>query len=244
MYKWWVPECDTPIEVKGMWWGVLQKGQCLESNIQYHGDYNSTSYIFNDTDHKNLNSNYDNFIKNYQLSLYAFPSTFGAISNVILLIITICNKDMRTVPNMYILNLAISDIIYLSVLFFETFANSISNKWLDGEFMCTFLPFCRRMAVGLSAYSVTMFSFQRYRVTVNPLQVRVSSQATWRVTVAKIFGVWILAVLFAVPSALSKYMCEGILPSSRKTYYQHVVIFELLVSCVLPLCVIAFSYTL
>ena len=149
---------------------------------------------------------------------------------------------MRTVPNMYILNLAISDIIFLTVLFSEACLNRISNNWVDGEFMCTFLPFCRRMSVGLSAYSVTMFSFQRYRVTVYPLQVHVSSQATWRVTGAKIFGVWILAVLFAVPSALSKYMCEGILPSSRTTYYQRVVIFELLVSCVLPLCVIAFSY--
>jgi len=43
-----VPECDTPSGVKGMGWGVLQKGQCLDGNIQYFGDYNSTSY--SDTD--------------------------------------------------------------------------------------------------------------------------------------------------------------------------------------------------
>jgi hypothetical protein len=56
--------------------------------------------------------------------------------------------------------------------------------------------------------------------------------------------VWIVAALFAVPSALSKYVCEGLLISNRKMYYQRVVIFELLVSCVLPLCIVAFSYIL
>jgi hypothetical protein len=27
------PKCDTPREVEGIWWGVLEKGQCLEGNI-------------------------------------------------------------------------------------------------------------------------------------------------------------------------------------------------------------------
>jgi hypothetical protein len=60
--------------------------------------------------------------------------------------------------------------------------------------------------------------------------------------VATICGVWIVAALFAVPSALSNYLCQEYILSISKTYYQHVVVFELLVSCVLPLCVIAFTY--
>jgi hypothetical protein len=75
---------------------------------------------------------------------------------------------MRTVPNMYTLNLAISDIIFLTVLFSETCENRISNKRPYGDFMCRFLSFCRRMSVGLSAYSVAAFSFQRYRVQLIP----------------------------------------------------------------------------
>jgi len=31
-YKDRTAECDTPKEMKGMWWGVLGKGQCLEGN--------------------------------------------------------------------------------------------------------------------------------------------------------------------------------------------------------------------
>jgi len=239
-----VPECDTPKEVKGMLWGVLEKGQCSEGKIQYYGDYNSTSYSDTDSDQKKFNVEEITFIKQYEVPLYALPFIFGTISNVILLIIIVWNKEMRTIPNMYILNLAISDIIYLTALFYEACANIISDKQQDDDLMCTFLPFFRRMSVGLSAYSVAVYSFQRYRVTVNPLQVLVSSQATWRVIVVTIFGVWIVAALFAVPSAVSKYLCAGIFLSSRIIYYQLVVIFELIVSCVLPLCVVAFTYVM
>ena len=51
-----------------------------------------------------------------------------------------------------------------------------------------------------------------------------------------------MAALSTVPSALSKYLCEELTCLKHITYYQRVVIFELLVSCVLPLCVIAFIY--
>jgi hypothetical protein len=64
----------------------------------------------------------------------------------------------------------------------------------------------------------------------------------WRDTVATICGVWIVAALFAVPSAISKNLCAVALFAGGTTYYKRVVIFELLVSCVLPFCVIAFTY--
>ena len=112
---------------------------------------------------------------------------------------------------------------------------------MDSEFKCVYFPFFRRMSVGLSAYSVALYSFQRYRVTVSPLQVRVSSQPKCCI-VAIFCGVWIVAALFAIPSTLIRYLCQRTFPFSSITYYQRVVIFELLVSCILPGCVIAFSY--
>jgi len=205
--------------------------------------------MYNDTEtdmYKFFNRYYDInnsvLITDYKVLLFAVPFVFGITSNFIILIIIICNKDMRTLPNMYILNLAISDIIYLTVLFSEVCVNRISCMWVEGGFMCTFLPFCRRLSVGLSAYSIAVLSVQRYRVTVNPLHVRVSSQPTWRAIVVAICGVWIVAALFAVPSALSKYLCEEVMYLGRTIYYRRLVIFELIASCVLPLCVIAFSY--
>jgi hypothetical protein len=235
------PECDTPREVQGIWWGVLEIVQCLPGKISYYGHYENTSYSY--TPFKKTDNYIDrlNFLKHVQAPLYAVPFIFGTTGNAILLIIIICNKDMRTIPNMYILNLAISDMIYLMVHFAESCANTISDTWLGGEITCMLFPFCRRLSVGLSAYSVAVLSIQRYRVIVNPFHVHVFSQPTWRVTVATICGLWIVAAIFAIPSALSWHLCQD-LPFFIITYYQYVVIFELFTSCVLPLCVIAFSY--
>jgi hypothetical protein len=63
------PKCDTPREVEGMWWDVIEKGQCLEGNIQYYGDYNSTSYNY--TGNENFYDQiYDmDFIKHYKLPI-------------------------------------------------------------------------------------------------------------------------------------------------------------------------------
>jgi len=234
------PKCDTPRKVKGMSWGVLKKGQCLQGDIQYYADYKN--YTDTKESYSYKSSDNSDFLKQYELPVYAVPFIFGTTSNVILLIIIICNKDMRTVSNMYILNLAISDIIYLTVLFSEACVNRMLERWyVDGDFMCAFITFCRRLSVCLSAYSVTVLSIQRYRVIVYPFHVRVSSKPTWRGTIATFLGVWIVAALFAVPSTLSKNRCVEDLRIPRVRYYQRVVIFELLASCA-PLCVIALTY--
>jgi hypothetical protein len=138
---------------------------------------------------------------------------------------------------MYILNLAISDIIYLTAAFSEVLPFSL--KQLRGLIVCDFITFCFRMAAGLTVYSIVVLSYQRYRVIVKPLEVRVSSQPTWRSTGATICGVWIAAALSAVPEVRSRRRCGAIVLTN---YYQCIVIFYLLVTCVIPLCLIAFSY--
>jgi hypothetical protein len=236
-----VPQCETPSEVKGMRWGVLEKGECSQGNISYHGDYRSTSYSDNDVESTNSYENDVKDLKQHHVPIYSFPFIFGTLGNIIVIIIIVSNKDMRNVPNMYILNLAVSDIIHLIVLFTEACANIISPTWLRGEFICALLPFSRRLSVGLSAYSVAVLSIHRYRAIVTPLHVHVSAPPTWRVTAATIFGVWFVSALFAVPSAISKYMCQKVV-SIRLAYYRHEVTFKLVASCVVPLCVIAFTY--
>jgi hypothetical protein len=154
------PESDTPREVKGIWWGVLEKGQCLDGNIQYYGDYKNISYSYTpieDTDTEINEPEYIfGFVIQYRLPISAILFIFGTTGNVIFMIIFSCNKDMRTFPNMYIFNLAISDIIYLKTVFSEAWPNS--HRQLRGFIMCIFITFCYRMSVGLTEYSLTVLS--------------------------------------------------------------------------------------
>ena len=260
MFRGTAPKCDTPSEVRCLSWMVLEKGNCSQGKIHYNGDGINTGYNYTTTEDTDMdkhtlmymdthieseqNGYVFSFLKQYEVVVYAIPFIFGTTGNVILIIIIICNKDMRTVPNMYILNLAISDLTYLTGHFFEAFANKIFGKSFDGEFTCMFLQFCHRLSVGLTTYSVAVLSVYRYRVTVNPFLLRVPSQPTGCVTVATIFGVWIVAAFFAVPSALTKYFCYESLIFGHTSYSLLVAIFELLVSCVIPLFVTAFCYVM
>lgn len=70
-------ECDTPSEVKGIWWGVLEKGQCLLGNIQYYGDYKNTSYSYSDIKILYLYKYNSEFLKHYQVPVYGVPFIFG-----------------------------------------------------------------------------------------------------------------------------------------------------------------------
>ena len=55
-----VPKCDTPSEVEGIWWGVLEKSWCLEDNIYYYEDYKNTSYSYTPTEDTDIDK-YDFF---------------------------------------------------------------------------------------------------------------------------------------------------------------------------------------
>ncbi len=141
---------------------------------------------------------------------------------------------------MYILNLAVSDTIILTLNFFFIYLNRIHDFWPQEGIMCGFVPFCSEISVGLTTYPIAVYSIQRYRVTVNPLQVLVSSQQTWRCTVATICGVWIVAAIFALPPERAEYLfCNSTLLMFTN-YYKLLTIFHLIVSCVLPLIVIVF----
>jgi hypothetical protein len=84
-YRREVPECDTPSEVKGMGWGVLEKEQCLQVDIEYYGDCNNTSCSYTDindtyTDTQTdtdmdteQNGNVSSFLTKYQVAVYAVP---------------------------------------------------------------------------------------------------------------------------------------------------------------------------
>ncbi|PNF18689.1 hypothetical protein B7P43_G05040 [Cryptotermes secundus] len=236
------PVCDAPSEVKGLWWAVLQRSQCSQGHIAYHGDYSNIKYNQTDDTYMNEYENYMKLIKYVQGPVHVVLFIFGFTGNLVLLVIIICNKEMRTVANMYILNLAVSDIITLTVNLPVNHAYLMSGSWKQGLFLCKFFAFSRSLSVGLSAYSVAVLSIQRYNVTVNPLHIRLFSPATCRVTMAAICGVWIVASVFALPSALSMHADMYCSHYDSQNYYTKVVVFELLVACILPLCVIVFSY--
>jgi hypothetical protein len=72
-------------------------------------------------------------------------------------------------PNMYILNVAITDMFILTVLFIYACANRILDIRQHDDILCGLIPFCYGMPVGLTTNHLALFGIQQYRVTVDPL---------------------------------------------------------------------------
>jgi Leucine-rich repeat (LRR) protein len=114
--------CDTECEEVGKWVSDLQglsEGKCsitIYSNINsLHFSHYEINYVIGYMDSvKQQHGSISSFLKYYQLPVYAIPFTFGTTCNVIILIIIICNKDMRTVPNIYIIKPIITIITTMS----------------------------------------------------------------------------------------------------------------------------------
>jgi hypothetical protein len=229
-----------------MWWGTLQHSQCSDDGIIYPEGYNIVHYKYTDIKDAEFHK-FRHFLKYIEPSVKAVLFIFGIIGNVIVLAIIVCNKEMWTVPNMYIINLVVIDLTVLVANFplYQVYSTVNTIKEMspdDITLPCMFFKFLHRFSVGLSAYLVALLSYQRYNVTVNPLHFYVHSPVTWRVTAA----VWIVAAIFALPSALS--VGNGIDTHcdmySRYMYYKQVVLLDLYVFCILLVCVIVFFYVM
>ncbi|XP_069691376.1 uncharacterized protein [Periplaneta americana] len=183
------------------------------------------------------NTNLQNLKTYVQPVVYAILFLFGVTLNVTLVTIIVTVKEMHTLPNMYILNMAISDLaslLSLPIVHID-FVFNLSNV---GRFFCSLLPLCRRLVTGVSAYSVCVLSMQRYYVIVLPLQ---SARPTWKVTRRVILAVWLLASVIGIPSvfAFQADFDNNCTPYVNLGFYQKVIILDLVSCCILPLCVVA-----
>jgi hypothetical protein len=236
------PHCVVPNQGNSLPWGVVEKRRCLEDNIKNRVDYEHKRYKRAEEENGSSYRNFSYYKEQIKVPLYAVHFIFGITSNAIILIIIISNKDMRTDSNMFIINLAICDMILVTLFFFAALAEKASIMLQYYGIIGVFFRLFCGLSVGLSAFSVALFNIHRYRVTVIPFHVSASSQTSRRVAVVKLFRMWIVAVLVALPTTIFMIIILKYWISFDVAYYKYVVLFDLVVFCVLPLCVIAISY--
>ncbi|XP_035680502.1 somatostatin receptor type 2-like [Branchiostoma floridae] len=128
--------------------------------------------------------------------LYCFLCAFGLSGNVLVIYVVSNFSKMRTVANVYLLNLAVADVLFLLVLPFLA-TDVILMAWPFGDFMCRSVVLATNINGFASFFSLAVLSVDRYYATVQPLQSlqhRTVSKARW-VSV----GVWTVALVLVCP---------------------------------------------
>ncbi|XP_024407973.2 neuromedin-B receptor [Desmodus rotundus] len=133
-------------------------------------------------------------------SLYLFIITVGLLGNIMLVKIFITNSAMRSAPNIFISNLAAGDVLLLLTCVPVDASRYFFDQWMFGEVGCKLIPVIQLTSVGVSVFTLTALSADRYRAIVNPMDVQTSGALLW--TCTKAVGIWVVSVLLAVPEAV------------------------------------------
>ena len=98
-------------------------------------------------------SNVNVFTKALKLTLYAVIFLVSAIGNILVCIVIMKRRKMKTVTNYFILNLAFADLtLTLICIPFDIPVQEMNYKWPYGSFMCNVLYPLQTMSLFASVY--------------------------------------------------------------------------------------------
>ncbi|XP_043914166.1 neuromedin-B receptor isoform X1 [Protopterus annectens] len=133
-------------------------------------------------------------------SIYIIIITVGLLGNITLIKIFITNSAMRSVPNIFISSLAAGDLLLLVTCVPVDASKYFFDEWMLGTVGCKLIPVIQLTSVGVSVFTLTALSADRYKAIVNPMDIQTSSAVLW--TCIKVVAIWVLSVLLAIPEAV------------------------------------------
>ncbi|XP_040918591.1 somatostatin receptor type 5-like [Toxotes jaculatrix] len=137
--------------------------------------------------------------------IYAIVFIVGFLGNTLVIYVVVRYTKMKTVTNMYILNLALADELYiLGIPFLGT--NSALSYWPYGDFFCKVCMTADAMSQFTSTFCLTVMSIDRYLAVVYPIQ-----SAKWRKPqVAKVLNgmMWVVSFLIVLPVTIYSHVQE------------------------------------
>ncbi|XP_067309163.1 type-1 angiotensin II receptor [Pseudorasbora parva] len=147
----------------------------------------------------NLTGNHK-FIFTFIPIVYSCNFIIGIVGNsLVVAVIYFCLK-LKTVANIFVLNLAVSDLTFLLTLPIWAIYTAKGYRWVFGSFLCKAIAGMILLNLYTSIFLLTALSIDRYLAIVHPVQSRQCRTVVYaRVTCIL---VWVVAFLLSLPTAL------------------------------------------
>nr|QVK45889.1 G protein-coupled receptor [Proales similis] len=125
---------------------------------------------------------------------------FGAVGNLLVIWTVLLNRSMRTTNNLFILNLATSDLTLCMFSIPFNLYKTLRHSWIFGSFLCKFAPFFQASNVFVSTFSITAIALDRYMSIVKSRQVNKTKQINNSLgSIMILVGLWMTAFLLSSP---------------------------------------------
>ncbi|XP_066510137.1 melanopsin-A-like [Hoplias malabaricus] len=150
--------------------------------------------------------------------LILIVGTLGVAGNTLVVFAFCSNRKLRTMPNFFIVNLALSDLMMALTQCPVFFINSLHTEWMMGELGCKLYAFCGALFGICSMNTLLAITVDRYLVITHPLKA-MSWNSRYR-TFIFIILVWTYSLVWSLAPLCgwSSYVPEGLMTSCTWDY--------------------------
>lgn len=181
---------------------------------------------------------------------YSTIILFGVIGNSLVIHVVYTFKNLHTVTNFFIVNLAVADLLVNTLCLPFTLMYTLHGEWKFGWALCFILPYAQGLAVHVSTITLNVIAMDRYRSIVHHLETKMSRDMcavvivlTWAASavLASPLAIFREYVSFDVTPEQSIQVCTEKWPGSGVdgTVYS---VATFLLQYGLPLSIISFAY--
>ncbi|XP_017283008.1 neuropeptide FF receptor 2-like [Kryptolebias marmoratus] len=120
------------------------------------------------------------------------------VGNGVVCFIVLRSRNMRTVTNLFILNLAISDLLVGIFCMPTTLVDNIITGWPFGSIVCKLSGMVQGISVSASVFTLVAIAVDRFRCIVYPFRQKLTIATSKLIIVI----IWVLAVFIMCPSGV------------------------------------------
>ncbi|XP_070777876.1 thyrotropin-releasing hormone receptor b [Enoplosus armatus] len=96
----------------------------------------------------------------------------GIVGNVMVILVVLTTKHMRTPTNCYLVSLAVADLMVLTAAGLPSITDSIFGSWVFGHYGCLCITYFQYLGINASSCSITAFTIERYIAICHPIKAQ------------------------------------------------------------------------
>lgn len=182
-------------------------------------------------------------------TLYSLVFIIGLVGNILVVLVLVQYKRLKSMTSIYLLNLAVSDLLFLFTLPFWVDYN-LKNNWRFNKGTCKLLTGLYYIGLYSEIFFMILLTIDRYLAIVHAVFALRARTITYGIISS--FFAWVLAILVAIPGfyfsqiqwEFSHFTCSLHFPHQHLKYWQQ---FEALkmnfLGLILPLVIMIICYT-
>ncbi|WAR28371.1 OX1R-like protein [Mya arenaria] len=146
------------------------------------------------------------------IAAYFLTFIFGVLGNVLVCFSVWRNREMRTITNVFMVNLSVADLTVILILLPTALVADVTETWLLGAAMCKFSISLGTMCISVSILTLCAISIERWYAICRPLSFHSNTERA-RITIAMI---WTVSICVALP----EFLASTVIPYRPDTVFR------------------------